>query len=108
MAFRSSLYLCMNITQLKIALKPFEQKSYAKALGQLGLAMGLAILLFGVNTYIYYNHSLWWWLLTTPLLSGLMVRIFIFFHDSAHHNLTSSRTVNVIVGHIIGFITLVP
>jgi len=105
---RASIYLNMNLTSLKIALKPFEQKSYTKVFGQLGVALSLVLALVILHITIYYNYSLWLWTLTIPLIAGLMVRIFIFFHDCAHHNFTPSRVANELIGHFIGFITLMP
>ena len=91
------------------SLAKYEKPSNKKAWGQV------------VNTLIPYS-ALWalmvwmlsagysYWMLTPLILinAGLLVRIFIFFHDCGHGCFFPSRNTNKYVGYITGIMTFTP
>jgi len=57
-----------------------------------------------------WTHTISWWL-TVPLAvlaAGLLVRVFIIFHDCGHGSFLKSRLANDIVGFITGVLTFTP
>ena len=59
---------------------------------------------------LYYAIAVSWWL-SVPLVAlgaGLLVRIFIIFHDATHGSFYSSRTANDLVGAVTGVLALTP
>ncbi len=90
-------------------LKKFEKPSVPKAVWQLVNTfvpyIGLWILMaYMINTGVSY----WLTLCIMPLAAGLLVRIFIFFHDCGHDCFLPSRQANRIVGIITGILTFTP
>ncbi len=91
------------------ALARYEKSSLSKAVWQL------------INTFVPY-FALWglmvWmihrgvsgWLLVPPILvaGGLLVRVFIFFHDCGHGSFFASRRANRLVGFVCGVLTFTP
>jgi len=98
----------MDVKLLSRKLRKYETKSYTKAIGQISNALIPVILLFILSFYVYYNHSNWWLMLTTPVTAAFMVRLFMLYHDCGHQNFTSSRNFNKVLGHVLGFIYLIP
>ena len=47
-------------------------------------------------------------ILTVPLLSLLLVKTFIIFHDCGHNSYTPSKTVNTILGSLLGSVVVTP
>ena len=85
----------------------YQQPSAKRALWQLTNTLGPYVLLWYVM-YQTLQVSLW---LTVPLAAlsgGLLVRIFIIFHDCAHGSFLKSRRANEIVGFIAGVLTFTP
>lgn len=59
---------------------------------------------------MYFTLSVSWWL-TVPLAvlaGGLLVRVFIIFHDCGHGSFFKSTTANHLVGQITGLLTFTP
>jgi acyl-lipid omega-6 desaturase (Delta-12 desaturase) len=91
------------------ALSQYEKPRLEKAVWQL------------LNTFVPYI-TLWvlmvwmlrqgvaYWLILPPALvaAGLLVRIFIFFHDCGHGSFFASRSANRIVGYLCGILTFTP
>jgi acyl-lipid omega-6 desaturase (Delta-12 desaturase) len=51
----------------------------------------------------------YWITLTLAVLAGgMMVRIFIFFHDCCHGSFFASRSANTILGYVSGVATFTP
>lgn len=85
----------------------YQQPSAKRALWQLTNTFGPYALLW-YAMYHALQVSLW---LTVPLAvlsGGLLVRIFIIFHDCAHGSYFKSRRANEIVGFIAGVLTFTP
>jgi omega-6 fatty acid desaturase (delta-12 desaturase) len=91
------------------ALAQFEKPDHKKAIGQI------------LNTFVPYvglwalmvwmvQHQVSFWLIA-PLIviaAGLVVRVFIFFHDCGHGSFFSSHKANRIVGYLCGILTFTP
>ncbi|MFY9345592.1 MAG: fatty acid desaturase [Planctomycetota bacterium] len=59
---------------------------------------------------IWYSLSISWWL-TVPLAllaSGLLIRVFIIFHDCGHGSFFASRAANTFWGFVTGLLTMTP
>lgn len=59
---------------------------------------------------LYFAVAVSWWLAVPLVLlgSGLLVRIFIIFHDTCHGSFFPSRTANDLVGGLTGVLTFTP
>jgi omega-6 fatty acid desaturase (delta-12 desaturase) len=91
------------------AVRPYQQPNLKKAIWQL------------VNTFVLY-FSLWALMILTIRLevsywvtlalavvaAGILVRVFIIFHDCGHGSFFASRRANTIVGYITGILTFAP
>ena len=81
--------------------------STAKAVWQLLNSVGSYLLLWYL---MYLSLSVSYWL-TVPLVllaSGVLVRVFIIFHDCGHGSFTRSRRANDVIGFICGMLTFTP
>lgn len=58
--------------------------------------------------FILRGFPYWITLLLSVVAAGLLVRIFILFHDCCHHSFFASRLANKICGHICGVFTCTP
>ena len=60
--------------------------------------------------YLSYKEGYSYWIVLClgAVASGLLVRIFIFFHDCAHQSLFASRKANTVLGYICGILTFTP
>ncbi|MBT8365580.1 MAG: fatty acid desaturase, partial [Deltaproteobacteria bacterium] len=96
-------------SDLQQAIRKFERPNLLKAIWQL------------VNTFIpylalcilmYFNYkagySYWITLGLAIVAAGLLVRIFIFFHDCAHQSFFASRKANTALGYLCGVLTFTP
>src|SRR5437870_4798026 len=52
--------------------------------------------------------SYWFTLALAVVAAGLLVRIFIFFHDCSHASFFASRRANRMVGYVCGILTFTP
>lgn len=96
-----------SIAAWKEIVAKFQQPSLPRAIWQM------------VNTFVPYV-ALWyfmylaqpisWWIVVplAMLAGGLLVRIFIIFHDCGHGSYFKSRRANDIVGFIAGVLTFTP
>ena len=91
----------------KAIVEPYQQSSSKRALWQLTNTLGPYALLW-YAMYHTLQVSLWLTLPLAILASGLLVRIFIIFHDCAHGSYFSSRRANLLVGRLTGLLTFTP
>jgi acyl-lipid omega-6 desaturase (Delta-12 desaturase) len=70
--------------------------------GLYGLLWALMILT------IQRQYSYWITLALAVVAGGLLVRVFIFFHDCCHGSFFASRRANAILGYIAGILTFTP
>jgi acyl-lipid omega-6 desaturase (Delta-12 desaturase) len=85
----------------------FQKSSVCRATWQLVDSFGLYALAW---VLMYWLVQISWWL-ALPLAvvaGGLLVRVFIVFHDCGHGSFFKSRRANDIVGFIAGIVTFTP
>lgn len=90
----------------KIVTK-YQKPNLAKASGQIVNTL-IPFLACWVAMYFLYDISIW---LTVPLMligGGLVMRIFILFHDCGHQSFFKSRRANDYWGYITGVLTFTP
>src|SRR5690349_3301864 len=91
------------------SLSKYEKPDRKKAVGQiLNTIVPFVALWVAMAWMIRAGVSYW---LTLPLIvvtSGLLIRIFIFFHDCCHGSFFASRTANRIWGYICGTLIFTP
>jgi omega-6 fatty acid desaturase (delta-12 desaturase) len=99
---------CTKI-DLQQAIRKFEQPNLLKAVWQLANTFIPYIILCIFMYYSYKaGYSYWITLGLAIVAGGLLVRIFIFFHDCAHQSFFASRTANTVLGYICGILTFTP
>jgi len=88
-------------------VKPFEAPVRRKSIFQLVDSLGLYALCWAA---VYMALPVSPWLVVPPALlgSGLLVRIFILFHDCCHGALFPSRRANTFWGYLCGVLTFTP
>lgn len=89
------------------AIAPFERPSVARSVWQLVNT----VIPFFLAWYLAYRSLSISYLLSLALsvvTAGLMVRIFILFHDCCHGSFFANRTANDIVGTLTGILTFSP
>jgi omega-6 fatty acid desaturase (delta-12 desaturase) len=57
---------------------------------------------------LWYFRNSWFSVFTIPLLGLLNVKTFIIFHDCGHNSYTPNRTLNYILGNVLGIFTFTP
>lgn len=96
-------------SELQHAIRKYERPSLLKAVWQLTNTFTSYILLCILMYYSYATGYSYWITLGLAILAGgLLVRIFIFFHDCAHQSFFASRSANTILGYICGILTFTP
>ena len=91
------------------SLSKYEKPSLGKAMLQLVGTFVPFIALWALMVTMVQRHLPYWYLLPPLVItSGLMVRIYIFFHDCTHSSFFASRNANRIVGTICGILTFTP
>ena len=91
----------------KTIVHPFQQPSARRSAWQLANSVGGYLLLWGM---MYQTSAVSYWL-TVPLAilaGGLLVRIFIIFHDCTHNSFFRSRKANEVWGFITGVLCFTP
>jgi omega-6 fatty acid desaturase (delta-12 desaturase) len=91
----------------KSIIAPYEKPSPGRAIGQIANTF----LPYALTWYLIYLSlpvSLWLVLPLVILAGGLLVRIFIIFHDCTHGSFFASRTANNITGFMAGLFTFTP
>jgi len=90
-------------------LTPFARAETNKALRQLADTLGPYLFLWFVMIRAMQNgvpYALVF-VLVVPA-AGLLVRIFIFFHDCCHGSFLPGERANTLVGHLLGILTFTP
>ncbi|MGD9045703.1 MAG: fatty acid desaturase, partial [Desulfobacterales bacterium] len=87
----------------------YERAHLRKAIWQL-LNTFIPYFLVCILIYLSYigGYSYWIILCLSILAAGLLVRIFIFFHDCAHQSFFTSRKANTVLGYVCGILTFTP
>jgi len=96
-----------EIATWKRVVARFQQPDALRASWQLVNTMGSYV---AVWVLMYLSLSVSWWL-TVPLAvlaGGLLVRVFIIFHDCGHGSFFRSRLANDVWGTIAGLLTFTP
>lgn len=96
-----------DIHEWKKELAQFERPHILSSVWQLTNSVGPFLILW-VLAYLSLQISVWLTLLCSILAAGFLVRTFIIFHDCTHYSFFKRRKPNVIVGTIIGILTLFP
>jgi omega-6 fatty acid desaturase (delta-12 desaturase) len=91
------------------SIRRYEQSHLWKAIWQL-LNTFIPYFLVCILIYLSYiaGYSYWIILCLSILAAGLLVRIFIFFHDCAHQSFFTSRKANTVLGYVCGILTFTP
>jgi fatty acid desaturase len=91
------------------AVSKYSQPNLRKAIWQLvnTFVPYLALWVLMVRT-IQLGYSYWLTLALATVAAGLLVRIFIFFHDCCHGSFFTSRRANTILGYVTGILTFTP
>ncbi len=90
-------------------LSQYRKPQNHKAIGQLINTIIPYVGLWVLMIYLLKSGAAFWQILPFILLaSGLLVRMFIFFHDCCHGSFFSSKKVNKIIGYITGVLTFTP
>jgi len=97
----------IDVARWKPIVEKFQRPSALRASWQLVNTLGAYALTW---FFIYLSLRVSWWLVIplSVLAAGLMVRIFIIFHDCGHGSYLKSRRANDIVGFITGILTFTP
>lgn len=97
----------INMREWKTVVAEYEVPSVLRASWQLVNTFGTYILLW---VAMYWSVKVSWWLTAAlaVLAGGLLVRVFIIFHDCGHRSFFKSRRANDIVGFIAGVLTFTP
>lgn len=91
----------------KTIVHAFQQPSAGRSAWQLANSVGGYLLLWGM---MYLTSAISYWL-TVPLAilaGGLLLRIFIIFHDCTHNSFFRSRKANEVWGFITGVLCFTP
>jgi omega-6 fatty acid desaturase (delta-12 desaturase) len=88
-------------------IAPFVSPDVRKSVWQLVNTI-VPFLALWYGAYLSLSVSFWITLACTIPAAGLLVRIFIIFHDCCHHSFFKSRKANVVCGIITGMLTFFP
>ncbi len=84
----------------------YGQSDLRKSLWQLVNTLGPYGLLWALMIYTVQSEYPYWITLALAFVSaGILVRIFILFHDSCHGSFFASRRANAILGYVAGVLT---
>ena len=88
-------------------LKPYETPNTYRSLAEIALTIGIYAALWLIAVQLV---PFGWWatLQISILMAGMLVRIFILFHDCAHGSLFKDKASNEFFGHITGILTGTP
>jgi len=95
--------------EIQQAIKKYEKPNLFKAVFQLANTF-IPYIILCVLMYLCYQagYPLWITLGLAIVAGGLLVRIFIFFHDCAHQSFFISKKANTALGYICGILTFTP
>jgi omega-6 fatty acid desaturase (delta-12 desaturase) len=97
----------IDVADWKELVTEFQRPSLWRATWQIVNSFGSYVLLW---VLMGWSLTISWWL-TLPLAilaGGLLVRVFIIFHDCGHGSFLKSRLGNDIVGFVAGLLTFTP
>jgi acyl-lipid omega-6 desaturase (Delta-12 desaturase) len=103
----ASTHTSLNTFEWKAIVAEFQEPSTPRAVWQLVNTLGSYAIVWAL---MLWCHTVSWWL-TLPLAvlaAGLLVRVFIIFHDCGHGSFFKSRLANDIFGFITGMFTFTP
>lgn len=103
----AALHTPLSTPEWKAIVARFQEPSTPRAVWQLVNTLGSYALTW---TLMFFSLQVSWWL-TVPLAviaAGLLVRVFIIFHDCGHGSFFKSRLANDLVGFITGALTFTP
>src|SRR6478672_9683674 len=87
----------------------YAKSNLRKAVWQLFNTLGLYVLLVALMIGIVHRgYSYWITLAIAVLAGGILVRVFILFHDCCHGSFFASRRANTILGNVAGILTFTP
>ena len=90
-------------------LSAYARPSRKRALAQLASTLPPYLALWAAMAWMLGRGWPVWTLLPLHVLAaGLLVRLFIFFHDATHGSFFASRRANAWTGRLLGFLTLTP
>jgi omega-6 fatty acid desaturase (delta-12 desaturase) len=94
---------------LQRSLKKYGRPNLRKGIWQL-INTFVPYLILCVLMYLSYRAGFSYWITLglSVVAAGLLVRIFIFFHDCAHQSFFASSKANTILGYICGILTFTP
>ena len=91
------------------ALAQYEKPNLRKAVWQLLNTFVPYVALWALMVYMIGRGLPYWAVLPLAVVAaGLLVRIFIFFHDCSHGSFLPSRRANRITGYVCGILTFTP
>jgi omega-6 fatty acid desaturase (delta-12 desaturase) len=96
-------------SDLQQAIRKYEGPNLLKAVWQIANTF-IPYIVLCILMYLSYiaGYSYWIILGLSVLAAGLLVRIFIFFHDCAHQSFFASRKANTVLGYLCGVLTFTP
>jgi len=87
----------------------YAKSNFRKAVWQLFNTLGSYIVLVALMIVIVQRgYSYWITLALAVLAGGILVRVFILFHDCCHGSFFASRRANTILGYVTGILTFTP
>lgn len=96
-----------SIAEWKAKVAAFEKPSFWRASWQLGSTLGCYVALW---VLMYLSLSVSWWV-TIPLAilaGGVLIRVFIIFHDCGHGSFFKSQRANSFWGFLTGMLAFTP
>ncbi|WP_210366554.1 fatty acid desaturase [Bacillus sp. REN3] len=93
--------------ELRKQIAPYEQSNMKDSIFQL-LNTVVPFLALWILAYQSLSISYLLSLLFSVAAAGLLIRIFIIFHDCTHHSFFKSRKANKVVGTLTGVLTMFP
>lgn len=97
----------MSMKDIRAVITQYQKSNTAKALWQLVSTLG-AYALVWVGIYYSLEISLWLMIPLVLLGAGLLIRIFIIFHDCCHGSFFSSKSANEFCGYLTGILAFTP
>ncbi|MDB5085254.1 MAG: fatty acid desaturase [Bacilli bacterium] len=88
-------------------IAPFERSDIKRSLWQLANSI-VPFLLLWYLAYLSLSVSIWITLALAIPTAGFFIRIFIIFHDCAHHSFFKNRKANELIGIVTGILVSFP
>ena len=108
-AAASSAKLKISNPDLYQATLKYAQSNHRKALWQLLNTFLPYCALWALMLYtLHQGYSYWLTLALALVAGGILVRVFILFHDCCHGSFFASRRANTILGYVSGILTFTP